>query len=510
MREMDRHAISTLGIPAFALMELAGAGAAAEIVSRWPVAGRSVRVLCGPGNNGGDGCVVARHLANQGADVKVYRFPGRTKASPESVMNLEILRKMYVFLVDVTDHETLDAIAGDLEEADILVDALFGTGLDRAPTGLAAEAIRVMNEANGIRVALDIPSGLHADTGMPQGETVRADLTVTFGAPKIGLYTSPGFEWAGEIAVVDISIPPVALPADEAVVLLEDGWIADHLPLRRRSSHKGTFGHILHLAGSPGKAGAAILAAEASLSMGAGLVTVLTETDLLPVFMQRFTEVMCQAVCPAGRSPAPADLPVILEACTNREVLSIGPGLADTPSMAKLLFSLVPKCPLPMVIDATGLALIAQKPQILKKAKAPVILTPHPGEMARLTGLSIPDIQKDRVRVARQFAQAHRVVLVLKGARTVIASPDGRVAINPTGNPGMATAGSGDVLTGFLAALLGQGIAPHTAACIAVFLHGRAGDLAAQEHGELVLRASDLIKYIPAAICSLEPANHEL
>ena len=500
-RAMDGVAIDA-GIPAFSLMELAGAGAAAEVRERWPVAGRQVLVACGPGNNGGDGFVIARHLANAGAYVQVLRIGPGKKMTPEAALNLRILHNLALPVFDVPDFEVLGHLVPWFDEADILVDALFGVGLDRAPDGLFAEVIRLFNESPGLRVALDVPSGLDSDCGQPLGETVRADLTVTFGAPKIGLYTSPGFEWCGETVVVDISWPAAAEPEGPGVFLLSDARIQDLLPRRRRSAHKGNFGHVLHWAGSPGKAGAAILAAEASLSMGSGLVTVLCEAGMLPIFMQRFTEIMCEAVSPPDR-PVP-ELGAILAACEGRSVLSIGPGLPVDAACGKLIHELVRKCPIPMVIDASALTLLASRPDTLKKAKVPVIITPHPGEFSRLTGLDTATIQKERVGQARKLATRLGVFVVLKGARTVIAGPDGSVAINPTGNPGMATAGSGDVLTGLVASLLGQGLPPMEAACCAAFLHGRAGDLASQEKGEAVIRATDLLDALPSALASLE------
>jgi NAD(P)H-hydrate epimerase len=462
-----------------------------------------VLVACGPGNNGGDGFVVARHLANAGAYVQVLRIEPGKKMTPEAALNLQILHNLAVPVFDVPDFEVLGHLVPWFDEADLLVDALFGVGLDRSPEDLFAEVIRLFNESPGLRVALDVPSGLDSDCGQPLGETVRADLTVTFGAPKIGLYTSPGFEWCGENVVVDISWPAAAEPDGPGVFLLSDARVHDLLPSRRPCAHKGNFGHILHWAGSPGKTGAGILTAEASLLMGSGLVTVLCPSALLPVFMQRFTEIMCEVVAPPER--ATPNLSSILAACEGRSVLSIGPGLPTDADTGKLVHELVKNCPIPMVIDASALTLLASKPDTLKKAKVPVILTPHPGEFSRLTGQDVVGIQRNRLALARDFATRMGVFVVLKGARTVIAAPDGSAAINPTGNPGMATAGSGDVLTGFVASLLGQGLSPMSAACCAAFLHGRAGDLAAQEKGEPILRATDLLAALPAALASLEP-----
>ncbi len=504
MREMDRHAIENWHIPAACLMELAGARAADAIRERFPVAGASVVVACGPGNNGGDGFVVARHLALSGAEVKVLRVDPPRTLSPESAQKLHILERMELPVHDIFDMEALGIAVAWCEKADILVDALFGVGLTRAPSGLFAELIRLFNECDGIRVALDIPSGLDADTGNPLGETVRADLTVTFGAPKIGLYAAPGFEWCGEVVPADISLSPAVLPDDPFVELLSDTRVAHGLPVRHPCAHKGDFGHALIWAGSPGKAGAAMLCAEAALVSGAGLVTVAASGDLLPVFMQRFTEIMCEEIVPAGRAPDKSDIDALLSACEKKTVLALGPGLSTDSGTARLVAEIVRKSPIPLILDATALFHLGQKPEILRKARVPVAITPHPGEFSRLSGVPVSDVQKDRLGQAREMARRTGAVVVLKGARTVVAAPDGSACINPTGNPSMATAGSGDVLTGAFAALAAQGMPLFDAACAAVFLHGRAGDLAASEKGVPSLRAGDLVSFLPAAFQSLE------
>lgn len=503
VREMDRHAIQQWGLSAACLMELAGARAADAIHERFPVSGAKVVVACGPGNNGGDGFVAARHLALKGADVKVLRVDPPRILSPESAQNLAILERMELPIHEISDMEALSIAAHWCAQADILVDALFGVGLTRAPSGLFAEVIRIFNDCDGIRAALDIPSGLDADSGNPLGETVRADLTVTFGAPKIGLYAAPGFEWCGETVVADISLAPVIPPDAPRVDLLTENRVAASLPVRSACAHKGDFGHALIWAGSPGKTGAAILCAEAALASGAGLVTVAACADLLPVFMQRFTEIMCETVVPPGQTPKKSDIDAILAASEKKSVLAMGPGLPASPETGKLVAEIVKRSRIPLILDATALFHLDSKPEILKKAKVPVAITPHPGEFARLSGMTAADVQRGRLDHARRMAQRTGAVVVLKGARTVIAAPDGTAAINPTGNPAMATAGSGDVLTGVFAALAAAGMPMFEAACAAAFLHGRAGDLAASEKGVPSLRAGEILSFLPSAFRSL-------
>lgn len=501
VRAMDRHAIEHWGLPAACLMELAGARAADAIRERFAVTKAKVVIACGPGNNGGDGFVVARHLALHKADVKVLCVKPPKNMSPESAQNRMILEHMKLPIHDILDMESLGIAVHWCSQADILVDAIFGVGLSRAPTGLFAEVIRILNDCDGIRVALDVPSGLDADTGKPLGETVRADLTVTFGAPKIGLYMAPGFEWCGETVIAPISLP--FLEPEPRVELLHDAYVASVMPVRSPCAHKGDFGHALIWAGSVGKAGAAILCAEAALAAGAGLVTVAASGDLMPIFMQRFTEIMCEPITEPGKTPDLTNIDAVLSACQKKSVLALGPGLPTRPETGKLVVEIIRQSHIPLILDATALFHLGTKPEILKKASVPVAITPHPGEFARLFGIETAEVQRDRLSYAMRMAQRTGAVVVLKGARTVITTPDGIAAINPTGNPAMATAGSGDVLTGIFAAFAATGMSLFDAACAAVFLHGRAGDLAASENDTPVLRAGDIIQYLPSALRSL-------
>jgi NAD(P)H-hydrate epimerase len=351
-------------------------------------------------------------------------------------------------------------------------------------------------------VALDIPTGIDADTGAVMGTAVKADLTVTMALLKRGLVLHPGAAHAGTVRVADIGIPRQAVDSENIQVsLLDHGSTWGLLAPRSRDAHKGSFGHVMIVAGSLGKAGAAVMAARAALRAGAGLVSVAAPNSIVPIIQQSIAEAMC---IPAAESIdgtlGMGAAHELARAASTMDACAIGPGLTTHSETVQTVRDLVPALSIPMVIDADGLNAIAGAPDILKKAKAPVIVTPHPGEMARLLNVSPVDVQKDRIGVASQFARTYRVTVVLKGAATIVASPDGRVFVNSTGNPGMATGGTGDALTGMIASFLGQGHPAGQAACLGVYLHGLAGDLAATEKGEAGMIAGDLIEKIPQAI----------
>jgi NAD(P)H-hydrate epimerase len=351
-------------------------------------------------------------------------------------------------------------------------------------------------------VAVDIPTGIDADTGAVMGAAVLADLTVTMALLKRGLVLYPGALFAGTIRVADIGIPSEVVEKEKITVhLLDRGYAWGILRHRYPDTHKGDYGHLMVLAGSLGKAGAAVLAARGALRTGAGLVSVAVPNSLVPIVQQQIVEAMC---VPSAESidgtlgiGAEGEL---LKAAEKMSACAIGPGLSTHYETVQVVRNLIQRLAIPMVIDADGLNAIAGSVNILKKVKAPVVLTPHPGEMGRLTGLSSADVQKDRIKIASEFAVKHKVTLVLKGAGTVVAGPDGEVFINSTGNPGMATGGTGDALTGMIGSLLAQEYPAVQAACLGVYLHGLAGDLAAKEKGEMGMIAGDLIEKIPEAI----------
>jgi ADP-dependent NAD(P)H-hydrate dehydratase / NAD(P)H-hydrate epimerase len=500
IRNIDQRAIREFGIPGMVLMENAAAAIASEMERFFDgLAGVRVGIICGKGNNGGDGLALARRLRIRGVPVRVALLAAFASYKNEAGLNLAILRKMDV---EIVPNASSTAIAEIVEWSDVLVDAMLGVGLSTPLKGNYAFAAELMNVAGRPVVAIDIPTGINADTGEVMGTAVRSDLTVTLALPKRGLMLHPGAAFAGELRVADIGIPQEVLERENInVSLLDQALVAGLMGEREQDAHKGDFGHLLVVAGSLGKTGAASMAARGALRSGVGLVSVAAPFSLVPVIQQQVIEAMC---VPAGESidgtigvGAEEEL---LKASGRMNACAIGPGLSTHHETVQVVKNLIQRVAVPMVIDADGVNALAGSVDVLVKAKAPVVLTPHPGEMARLMGITTSDVQQDRIGMAQGFAEEYGVTVVLKGAGTVIATPDGEVFINTTGNPGMATGGTGDVLTGMIGSLLAQGYGPAQAACLAVHLHGLAGDLAAEEKGEAGMIASDLIEKIPAAI----------
>jgi NAD(P)H-hydrate epimerase len=488
MRQAEQASENQFGMPSALLMENAGRALADVARSVAGPQGRFI-VVCGPGNNGGDGLVAARFLQEGGARVSVALVGDRAKMTLEAQRNLQALEAYGV------SPRTLDAISRP-RAGDVVVDAIFGTGLSRAPAGEFAEAIfRIYRWRKiGVKVvAADVPSGLQSDTGEAFLPYLEADVTVSFGFLKRGQVLEPGASLCGELRRVEIGLSPVTVQGLIGPVLrvVEEMDAREVLAPRRSDSHKGTYGHVLVVAGSRGKSGAAALVARAALRSGAGLVSVATRGDALDAVLSYSPEVMGVPMERAGPLGA-ADLSSLLEAAEGKDALVIGPGIPRGPETGKLIGELLERVEAPMVLDADALNAVATDLSVLRRAKRPVILTPHPGEMARLTGRSTKEVQAHRLEVARDFATRHAVTVVLKGARTIIASADGELFVNPTGNSGMATGGSGDVLSGICGAFLAQGIRAPDAAWASVYAHGLAGDLAAARSGKVGLIASDI------------------
>ncbi len=502
MRQLDATAIETYGIPSIVLMENAGRCSVEELARRFgDPAGRRIAIFAGPGNNGGDGLVIARHLHQRGALPQLFFLTDPDSLGGDAAINLAVVRRLPIPVHFLRSEEELQGHLPLLAFSWLAVDALFGTGLSRELTGLFAAAVRLMNALPCPRLAVDIPSGLHADTGLVLGEAVRAELTVTFACPKPGLVTEPGKEWAGQLVVADIGIPPEAA-ASVSTELLDQKQIVAWLPARPQSGHKGTFGHLLVLAGSRGKTGAAILACQGALRTGAGLVTLLAPGGLNDLYECALSEPMTVPLAGDRGRYGPNDYPVLLANLAGKKALALGPGISTEPDTAALVKKIYLEVELPMVVDADALTILASEPELIGRAAGPRILTPHPGEMARLSGLASREIQADRLPVAKSFAREHGVHLVLKGCDTVVASPGGHAAVNPTGNPGMAAGGMGDVLTGLIGGFLAQGADPWRAACLGVFLHGAAGDrLAARK--PFGYTASELARQIPHVLKDL-------
>ncbi|GEA18530.1 MAG: ADP-dependent NAD(P)H-hydrate dehydratase / NAD(P)H-hydrate epimerase [Moorella sp. (in: firmicutes)] len=508
MGQLDRLASSEYLVPSIVLMENAGLRVVESIRRHFQdrVKNRRVLIFCGKGNNGGDGLVVARHLLNQGAEVKVFLLARPEDLRGDARTNLEIYQKMGGRLYPILGESHLQRADIALLYADLVVDAIFGTGFKGAAMGLPAAVITMINKAHRVTVAVDLPSGLEADTGRAFGPCIQATWTVTFALPKLGLAVEPGASYAGRLEVADIGIPQKLIDSQRFNLhLLTTAWCRSRLPKRDASSHKGLYGHVLAVGGSPGLTGAITLAAAAALRAGAGLVTAAVPQGVHTILEMKTTEVMtCSLPETPGGYLSREALDPILERLAQCDVLALGPGLSRDPATMELVKELLPRLKVPAVVDADALNALATDTSILTGDHGPLVLTPHPGEMARLVGTTAARVQEDRLEIARKYAREWQVVLVLKGARTIIAWPDGQAYINPTGNPGMATAGSGDVLTGIIAGLMAQGLEPGVAAALGAFLHGAAGDEARASLGQYALLAGDLLNFLPAVCRNLE------
>lgn len=513
MRRIDQDTIEDIGIPGIVLMETAGSAIVRAIERHYPTCQR-IGIFAGKGNNGGDGIVIARQLAHVGRDVHLFLVSPQESFTGEADINLQIAKRLGLkieeILTDTGFYGTGD-VPTTLASCELLVDAIFGTGLRGAVRSPIASVINAINSLPIPILSVDLPSGLDADTGHPLGICVQADRTVTIGLPKRGLLMHPGAELAGKLEVVDIGFPQQVVDAQDIKVNWTTATQASQwVPPRPPASHKGSYGRVLVVAGSTGMTGAAALASEAALRAGAGLVTLATPRHLNPILEGLLPEVMTLPLPETEvGSLAVSAISAILEfAEKTKSVLAIGPGLSQHPETVSLVHQLIrenqeQELGLRMVIDADGLNALAQDRNILSLLDRETILTPHPGEMARLTDASVSTLEKDRIHTAQQFASEHSLTLVFKGAPTVSADANGDVWINSTGNPGMATGGMGDVLTGVIAGLIAQGIASETAAALGVYLHGLAGNIVAEKLGMHGLTASDVLKAVPQAIASL-------
>ncbi|MCX6553105.1 MAG: NAD(P)H-hydrate dehydratase [Acidobacteria bacterium] len=506
MREADRQTIEELGIPSMVLMENAGRQVVAAMEAAFAeLADARVAVLCGHGNNGGDGFVVARVLWQRGTDVQVYLVGAVAGVAGDARANLEILGRLGLSAIEIGSDQDWDLHGTEVLRSDIVVDALFGTGLRTPMTGLRETIADDLNASGVPVVAVDLPSGLSADAAFPIGPAINATLTVTLAAPKMPLMLPPAEEICGSVMVADIGIPRMVIDRipGPRVERLTHEELRRLVRDRDPGAHKGSFGHALIVAGSRGKTGAAHLAAEAALRSGAGLVTVATPASCVAIVAALgacyMTEPLEETV--EGAVAARAADCVLAGA---QGVIAVGPGLGTAPDQRAFVRALLQRATVPLVLDADALTVLADDTGVLKGTpERPVVVTPHPGEMARLLGTTAADVQQRRLDVARDFARAHGVYVVLKGQRTLVATPEGVVFINPTGNPGMATGGSGDVLTGVVAGWLAQGLPPADACTLAVYLHGAAGDLAASDVGEVAMTAGDVLSQLGEAVLEL-------
>jgi ADP-dependent NAD(P)H-hydrate dehydratase / NAD(P)H-hydrate epimerase len=509
MREIDRVTGERFGVPSLTLMENAGTAVADFVLSQYPSAKR-IGVICGKGNNGGDGFVVARKLHQTGKDVGVLLLAERAELRGDAV---EMFTKLPVAPVTVSSHEQLKTeSARAIFDADVLVDAILGTGFRPPVSGFYAEAIAALNAGSAPVVAVDTPSGADADVmGDQVGAVARADAVVTFTAPRpahtFGMFTT------GPTVIAPIGSPDDALVSSLQLNLITSREVAPLIGPRLPIANKGSFGHVLVIGGSTGKAGAAAMAGMAALRVGAGLSTVATAKSVLATVAGFHPELMTEPLdeTGAGTISARALQEGRMDSLAERiTVLAVGPGISRHAETAEFVRSVVGKYQLPIVLDADGLNAFEGRGEELKKKAGTLVITPHPGEMARLTGSTIPAIQHDRLSVARSFASEHQVIVVLKGHRTLIAQPDGTVWVNTTGNPGMATGGTGDILTGMVAGLIAQNPDRIADAVIAaVHLHGLAGDVARESMGEHSMVATDLLGALPEAFRRMRKAAQE-
>ena len=505
MREADRRTIEDIGIPSLVLMENAGRQTVAAMEAMYSDLGeRQVGILCGRGNNGGDGFVVARTLLQRGVDVAVFLLGRVAEVRGDARINLEILGRLGLTVVEIADSQAWELHFSELSDCTLIVDAIFGTGLNAPVSGLIESVIADVNASGIPVVSIDLPSGLSADSAEPIGPSIEAGLTVTLGAPKLPLVLPPGELRAGDIVIADIGIPAEVLESVDGprLELLTRGSMRELITPRAPDSHKGDYGRVLIVAGSRGKTGAAHLSAIGALRSGAGLVTVATPASCLPIVASLAPEYMTEPLGETDDGLDPRDVEHVIDLA--RDVVAIGPGLGQAPATREFIRLFVDRATMPLVIDADGLNAFSGDPDRLTGREGrDVIITPHPGEMGRLVGMSTDEVQSSRLEIARNFAVAHHVYVVLKGHRTLIATPDEKVFINPTGNPGMATGGTGDVLTGMIAAWLAQLLDAEAACKLAVYLHGMAGDLAEADESDVSLTAGDVAGHIGDAIMEL-------
>jgi len=502
IREIDRLSSEQFGIPSILLMENAGMRVVEALEERFEdLEDLTIGILCGKGNNGGDGFVVARQLIQKGIYPFIFLLGSEEDVAGDARTNLDILKAIGYPPTVIGDAEEWYEEKVELLDADILIDALLGTGLTKPVAGLYGEVIESLREdfPRAEIISIDLPSGLPADSAHPIGPAVEADATVTFTALKPCLVLYPNQKYAGDVILADIGNPAELLDSpllQMDLIVPEEFSAAIHA--RSAETNKGDYGKVLVIGGSIGKSGAAAMAGQSALRSGAGLVTIATPASVLSIVAASMPELMT-AVLPDTNEG-------IASLLVGKTVLAIGPGLGSEAATQKMVRSVLQSSQIPSVVDADGLnAFEGQSAELRGTDERPVIITPHPGEMARLIGKEIEFIRCNRVDVARELAMANNVFVVLKGFRTVVAAPDGSVYINITGNPGMATGGTGDILTGMIAGIIAQ---EHFGTlierlCLAVYLHGLAGDLAAEELGEETMVAGDILRFLHSAWAKL-------
>ncbi len=495
MRNLDRRAIEEYCIAQEILMENAGQAAYFTILKEFGAKNKNFVIFCGVGNNGGDGLVVARKIYSNGGMVTVFVLGDRSKFQGASKQNLDIVNKLQIKMIDLQDvSSALEAV----KESDAIIDAIFGTGLDREVKGEYKDVINMINASHKTVFSIDIPSGIHGDTGQVMGTAVKAHYTTTFGLPKTGNLLYPGFDYVGKLYVTHISFPPVMQHSDHLKTATND---PKPIPARDKDTHKGNYGKVLFIAGSSNYLGAPYFAALSFLKAGGGLSYLATPGNVAAFIGNKGSEIVFvpQKSTTSG-SISLENRQQLFQFSENADMVVIGPGLSLNEETQTLVRELSAEIKKPLLIDGDGITAVANDWECIKKRETPTILTPHLGEMARITKQKMDDILKNKIVVLQNTAQKLNATIVLKGAHSLIGYPDKRVFINLSGNPGMATAGSGDVLTGAIAAMFGLGFSINEAVRMGVFVHGFAGDLAAKNKGEDGLIASDIMNQLPASM----------
>ena len=508
IQDIDKQTIESFGIPGLVLMENAGRGAFDFLIKKVKhITQKKVAVIAGRGNNGGDGFVIARYLMEKDIPVTTFLLSTQKKVVGDAKVNMDLLQKLCdrsntCSIVEIADADAFKELKSRILHHDLFIDAILGTGLNSDVRGFFKDAIDLINSSQGFVFSVDIPSGLHSDTGQPLGIAVRADATATFAFAKAGHLLYPGNSYTGDLEIIDIGIPKfIAQKKNIKLSLIEKKDIAACFIPRDFQSHKGSFGHLLVIAGSTGKTGAAALCTNAAMRCGTGLVTLGVAKSLNKSIEPQVIEPMTHPLSEKEKGFLSDNcFDEIQTLLKGKQALALGPGLGTEKRTKRLVHKLIEKSDVPLIIDADAINCIAKNVTILKKKKVPAILTPHPGEMARLCDMTTLDIQADRTGIASQFAKTHDVILILKGAQTVVSLTDGRSFICPTGNPGMASGGMGDVLTGMIAGLCAQGFSLEDASLAGVYIHGMCADILLKDMGAFGFVATDMIQMIPKAI----------
>jgi ADP-dependent NAD(P)H-hydrate dehydratase / NAD(P)H-hydrate epimerase len=506
MKDIDKYVIEEIGIPGILLMENAALSVVSEIEKTFlSLKKKKIIIFAGKGNNGGDALAIGRLFFNRDADIFIYITSKKQELKGDCAKNLEILENMGIEIVELLYQDQLQNLKILLLSADMIVDGIFGTGIRGEIKGLISEIIEIINHSGKYILSIDIPSGIDGLTGRILGNTIKANKTVTFCLPKLGLLINPGCQNTGELIVSEISIPQKVIKEfDIKINLIDSEIVSGLMPKRNIDNNKGDFGRVFIISGSVGMTGAGCLSASAALRCGAGLVYLGVPSILTSIYETSLMEAVTIPLCDNDKGVLSGQsLKLIMDSCSKMSVVAIGPGLSTSGDIFEIVASLIKELKLPLILDADALNVLIGRTDLLKTHTQEIIVTPHPGEISRLLGISIEDVQNNRIEVAGEFAQKFGVITVLKGSRTIIADPAGNIYINPTGNSGMATAGMGDVLTGIIASLIAQGLKPIDGAVCGVFLHGLAGDDIARNKGEHGMIASDLVSELPLTIKKL-------